>query len=82
MNLIHVSVSIDHILLDPNNPRFADISDESLNIPQSKFSEEKVQKSAYDKMMHPRFDVQSLAASIETVGFFKVDNLVARKIDD
>ncbi len=82
MILTPVSVSIDHILLDPNNPRFADISDESLNIPQSKFSDEKVQKSAYDKMMHPRFDVQSLAASIETVGFFKVDNLVARKIDD
>ncbi|MCC4229057.1 ParB/Srx family N-terminal domain-containing protein [Zunongwangia profunda] len=82
MKLTPKKISLDNLLLDPNNPRFADISDESLNIPQIKYAEEKVQKNAYDKMMHPRFDVQSLASSIETVGFYNVDNIVARDIDN
>ncbi len=81
MKLIKVRISIENLLLDPNNPRFADISDESLNIPESKFAEEQVQKNAYDKMLHPRFDVQSLANSIETVGFYNVDNIVARIVE-
>ena len=79
MKLTPKKISLDNLLLDPNNPRFADISDESLNIPQTKYAEEKVQKNPYDKMMHPRFDVQSLASSIETVGFYNVDNIVARE---
>lgn len=82
MKLTPKKISIDNLLLDPNNPRFADISDESLNIPQAKFGEDKVQKNASDKMMHPRFDVQSLANSIETVGFYNVDNIVARDIEN
>ena len=81
MKLVTEKIDIENLLLDPNNPRFADISDESLNIPEAKFSDDKVQKNAYDKMMHPRFDVQSLADSIETVGFFKVDNIVARRVE-
>lgn len=32
--------------------------------------------------MHPKFDVQSLANSIETVGFYYVDNIVARELDN
>jgi len=81
MKLKKVTVSISKLLLDPNNPRFADISDESLNIPVSRFTEEEVQKHAYEKMMNPKFDVLSLANSIETVGFLPVDNIVARELD-
>ena len=80
MQLKPKKVTINNLLLDPNNPRFTDISDESLNIPQTKYAEDKIQKSAYDKMMHPRFDVQSLASSIEEVGFCNVDNIVAKDI--
>ena len=32
MKLTPKKISLDNLLLDPNNPRFADISDESLNI--------------------------------------------------
>jgi len=69
MELQKITVSIDNLLLDPNNPRFADISDDSLNIPESRFSDTEVQNRAFEKMMHSKFDVTSLAKSIETVGF-------------
>ena len=82
MNLTKTQVKLDDLLIDPNNPRFADISDEKLNVPQSRFSDPEIQKHAYDKMMNPSFDVVSLANSIEIVGFLQVDNIVAKKLDD
>lgn len=82
MELQKITVSIDNLLLDPNNPRFADISDDSLNIPENRFDGVEVQNTAFEKMMHPKFDVLSLAKSIETVGFLPVDNLVVKKITD
>ncbi len=82
MKLNPTSVIIDDLLLDPNNPRFADISDENLNVPTQRFADIEVQKNAFDKMMNARFDVLSLAYSIETVGFLRVDNIVARKLDN
>lgn len=82
MELQKVTVNIDNLLLDPNNPRFADISDDSLNIPENRFAENDVQHTAFEKMLHPKFDVMSLAKSIETVGFLPVDNLVAKKISE
>lgn len=80
MKLKKVTVQIENLLLDPNNPRFADISDESLNIPEIRFSDPDVQKAAYDKMLNPKFDVQSLSNSIETVGFLPVDNIVVKQL--
>ena len=80
MKLRKASIRLTNLLLDPNNPRFADISDESLNIPASRFEEHEVQKHAYEKMMNPKFDVISLANSIETVGFLPVDNIVATSL--
>jgi hypothetical protein len=82
MELKKITVNINNLLLDPNNPRFADISDDSLNIPENRFAESEVQRIAFDKMMHPKFDVTSLAKSVETVGFLPVDNLVAKKVLD
>ncbi|MET6999447.1 ParB/Srx family N-terminal domain-containing protein [Chitinophaga defluvii] len=82
MKLKKATVSLVDLLLDPNNPRFADISDESLNIPNSRFTEDEVQKHAYEKMMNSKFDVLSLANSIETVGFLPVDNIVAKELDN
>jgi hypothetical protein len=79
MKLSKISIEIENLLLDPNNPRFADISDESLNIPFTRFSDTEIQKNAFNKMMNPRFDVISLANSIETVGFVPVDNIVTKK---
>jgi hypothetical protein len=81
MKLNEITIVLDQLLLDPNNPRFADISDDTLNIPRERYIEEAIQKQAYDKMMNPKFDVISLANSIMTVGFYPVDKIVTSKID-
>jgi len=82
MSLQKIHLKVEDILLDPNNPRFADISDDSLNVPVSRFADSEVQEEAFKKMMHPKFDVNTLAKSIETVGFIPVDNIVVRQVDD
>lgn len=82
MKLEKIKISIDDLLLDPNNPRFADISDDALNIDQSKFGDALIQEAAFEKMMNPKFDVLTLANSISTVGFVPVDNIVVSKVSE
>jgi len=82
MKLEKVTVEIDNLLLDPNNPRFADISDDALNIEKSRFSEPAIQTAAYEKMTNPKFDTITLANSIATVGFVPVDNIVVAKLGE
>lgn len=82
MNLEKKTVKIDNLLLDPNNPRFADISDDVLNIEKSRYSEPTIQALAYEKMINPKFDVITLANSIATVGFIPVDNIVVAKLNE
>lgn len=82
MKLTKVTVEIKNLLLDPNNPRFADISDDLLNVDKSRFHEPTIQEISYEKMMNPKFDVITLANSIATVGFVPVDNIVTAKLND
>ena len=82
MKLEKVTVEIENLLLDPNNPRFADISDDALNIDKSRFAETPIQNAAYEKMINPKFDTITLANSIATVGFIQVDNIVVAKVND
>jgi len=82
MKLEKVTVDIDNLLLDPNNPRFADISDDALNIDKSRFAEPAIQVAAYEKMTNPKFDTITLANSIATVGFVPVDNIVVGKLTE
>lgn len=81
MKLEKVKVSIENLLLDPNNPRFADISDDSLNIDKLRFADPLIQSAAYEKMTNPKFDTITLANSISTVGFVPVDNIVVARLD-
>ncbi|MBI5741333.1 MAG: hypothetical protein HZA16_11530 [Nitrospirae bacterium] len=53
-----------------------------MNIPPDRFTDYEIQKHAYNKMMNPRFDVLSLANSIEAVGFLQVDSIVAKNLDN
>lgn len=82
MKLEKVTASIEVILLDPNNPRFADVSDDALNIDKSRFSEEAIQSAAYEKMTNPKFDIITLANSISTVGFIPVDSIVVARLTE
>ncbi len=82
MNFKKETLKIENLFLDPNNPRFADISDDALNISINRFTDEEIQKEAYEKMLHPKFDIKTLAISIETIGFLPVDNIVVKNIDN
>lgn len=82
MKLNKITIEIDNLLLDPNNPRFADVSDDVLNIDKSRYAELTIQNIAYEKMTNPKFDTLTLANSIATVGFIPVDNIVAAKINE
>jgi hypothetical protein len=82
MNLTKVTVGIENVLLDPNNPRFADVSDDALNINKSRYAEQLIQDAAYEKMSNPKFDILTLSNSIASVGFVQVDNIVCAKIGE
>ncbi len=49
MSLEKLTLKVEEILLDPNNPRFADVSDDSLNVPESRFADSIVQDEAFKK---------------------------------
>ena len=74
-------VNLADILLDPNNPRFADFEQE-LAVPESRFGESKVQQQAYDRMKADRFDVAELRDAIKNLGFLPMDRIVVREWRD
>ena len=71
-------ISLDDILLDPNNPRFAELGD-NVDVPETRFLELKIQKEASDKMKSERFEVAELRDTIKTIGFLPMDKIVVRE---
>ncbi|TAJ94085.1 MAG: hypothetical protein EPO31_07885 [Gammaproteobacteria bacterium] len=74
-----VVLNQEDLLLDPNNPRFAELGEEIRPIPEARFAESKVQEVAAQKMRSQIFDVQELRDTIATIGFLQMDRLVVRK---
>ncbi|MHB8087130.1 MAG: hypothetical protein ACYDH2_02665 [Anaerolineaceae bacterium] len=74
-----IEIGIDQLLLDPNNPRFADFEDASNPVPESRISEERVQRDAFERMKSKRFDVNELRDTIKAVGYLPMDRIVIRK---
>jgi hypothetical protein len=74
--LLERVILTDHLFLDPNNPRFLDLSDEIGQIPSERICEPKVQEKALQRMLDVRYDVKQLKDSIRSIGFLKVDRLV------
>lgn len=73
------TLELENILLDPNNPRFAELGDSIDVIPESRFAEPKIQKDAFDKMKTDRFEVAELRDTIKTIGFLPMDKVVVRE---
>lgn len=71
-----IDVTIDQLLLDPNNPRFAELGDSTNDVPDSRIAEERVQSVTYDRMKSKRFDVAELRDTIKTVGYLPMDRIV------
>jgi hypothetical protein len=71
-----LSVSINDLLLDPNNPRFAELGDNK-PISERRFAEKSVQEKAFEKMKE--FDVAELRDTIRIIGFLPMDRLVVKE---
>lgn len=71
-------IPIEHLYLDPNNPRFMGV--ESKNItPKDKYTNPKVQQKALQNMKN--YGIEDLKNNIEEVGFLPIDKMVFAKIE-
>jgi hypothetical protein len=76
--LTPITVGLTDILLDPNNPRFAELGQQVDAVPEARFAERRVQDQAYERMKTPRFDVVELRDTIKNLGFLPMDRIVVR----
>lgn len=74
-------VSIENLYLDPNNPRYADITQRPFDIPTEKVTYHSVQGKAFERILDDRFLVQQLKDSILKIGFLPVDRLVVMELE-
>ncbi len=75
-----VDLPLESLLLDPNNPRFSKTKD--LETLEKNFGDADVQENAYEEMLKPsnNFEIEELADSIRTKGFYPVDKIFVRAI--
>jgi len=76
--LSHIDLKIDNLLLDANNPRFSELGEELISIPENRFAEEKIQAKTLEKMKTTMFNVGELKDTIKTVGFLPMDRVIVR----
>jgi hypothetical protein len=74
-----ITVHVDQLLLDPNNPRFSELGEDLNQVIEGRFADDKVQQFAYDKMKTDVFDVSELKDTIKTLGFLPMDRMVIRR---
>jgi hypothetical protein len=73
-----ISVQLDQLLLDPNNPRFSELGAGFAEVGETRFADPEVQEAAYEKMRQDTFDVRELRDTIKTLGFLPMDRIVVR----
>lgn len=73
-----LDIRLQDILLDPNNPRFAEIDSTEGKINESRYDEERIKENTYRKMKQ-NFDVDVLANTIKELGFLPLDKIIVRK---
>lgn len=78
LNLKRVTVDINDLVLDPNNPRFSKHVNELT--PDNRIEDKDVQAETLKKMAE-NFDVDELEKSIRSKGFTPVDNIFVKKLD-
>ncbi len=74
-----ISVNLDQLLLDPNNPRFAELNEEEAPVREVRYAEPRVQEIALSKLKNKKFDLLELRQTILELGFLPVDKVVVRK---
>lgn len=78
-HLSPIEVNLDQLLLDPNNPRFADFEDNTRPVPDKRVGEDRIQHNAFERMKSKRFDVAELRDTIKAVGYLPMDRIVIRE---
>ncbi|MDI6771632.1 MAG: hypothetical protein QME77_03490 [bacterium] len=73
-----IDIDLDQLLLDPNNPRFAELGDNDEPVPELRIAEERVQRDTFDRMKSKRFDVTELRDTIKAVGYLPMDRIVVK----
>jgi hypothetical protein len=73
-----INVTLDQLLLDPNNPRFAEQGQINESVPETRIAEDRIQRDALERMKAIRFDVAELRDTIKAVGYLPVDRIVVR----
>ena len=76
--LAPISVQLNQLLLDPNNPRFSELGAGFAEVAESRFADPEVQEAAYEKMRQDTFDARELRDTIKTLGFLPMDRIVVR----
>jgi hypothetical protein len=76
--LAPINVSLNDLLLDPNNPRFTELGQDLDAVPEARFAEPRVQEEAYTRMKTARFEVPELRDTIKNLGFLPMDRIVVR----
>src|SRR5580698_2054927 len=76
--LAPINVSLNDLLLDPNNPRFTELGQDLDAVPEVRFGEPRVQEEAYTRMKTARFEVPELRDTIKNLGFLPMDRIVVR----
>ncbi|HPG40610.1 MAG TPA: ParB/Srx family N-terminal domain-containing protein [bacterium] len=74
-----IRININNVLLDPNNPRFSELGEELIVVPEARYADEKVQANTFEKMKDDSFDVNELKDTIKTIGFLPVDRIIVKK---
>jgi hypothetical protein len=72
------NVHLNDLLLDPNNPRFAELGEPNDTVPENRFAEERVQRDTFERMKSGNFEVAELRDTIKTIGFLQMDRIVVR----
>jgi hypothetical protein len=72
------AIEIEHLYLDPNNPRFMGVESSNLT-PKDKFKHSKVQQRALANMKN--YGIKELRDNIEEVGFLPIDKMVFAEIE-
>lgn len=93
-----INIEIDHLLLDPNNPRLARDARDAPILPDAEVesSQEDIRKhfvpktskwisdtgEADDEVETGGFDISDLVDSIREIGYHGIDRIVVRRLDD
>lgn len=77
IDLSPLDIPLNHIYLDPNNPRF--VGSNWVNIPDEDITRESVQESSNRRLME-KFDIEKLRSNMEINGYLPIDRVVVKKL--